>query len=92
MWYITLLKHYHGVSFNRKNVLTITILLFIFSDSTSNVYDITEEQVYDELRKLCSGEMPEEKYITKIMELGAGAGGVVTLAKVRIPTTLIISL
>ena len=48
--------------------------------------NITEEQVYDELRKLCSGETPEEKYITKIMELGAGAGGVVTLAKVRIHT------
>ena len=46
--------------------------------------NMTEEQVYDELRKLCSGETPEEKYITKIMELGAGAGGVVTLAKVRI--------
>lgn len=45
--------------------------------------NITEEQVYDELRKLCSGETPEEKYITKIMELGAGAGGVVTLAKNR---------
>jgi len=45
--------------------------------------NMTEEQVYDELRKLCSGETPEEKYITKIMELGAGAGGVVTLAKNR---------
>jgi hypothetical protein len=49
--------------------------------------NIPEEQVYDELRELCSGETPEEKYITKIMELGAGAGGVVTLAKVRIQTT-----
>ena len=45
--------------------------------------NMTEEQVYDELRKLCSGETPEEKSVTKIMELGAGAGGVVTLAKVR---------
>ena len=43
---------------------------------------MSEEEVYQKLRDLCSEGLPEDKYQTGIRELGAGAGGVVTLAKV----------
>ena len=41
--------------------------------------NMTEEDVYDEMRRLCSNGHPQEKYETDI-ELGSGAAGTVYLA------------
>ena len=44
--------------------------------------NMEEAEVYKELTDLCTKGLPEDKYITNINELGAGAGGTVTLARV----------
>jgi len=45
------------------------------------IRNMDEAQVYKELTALCNEGLPDDKYITGIIELGAGAGGTVTLAR-----------
>ena len=49
--------------------------------------NMEEAEVYKELTDLCTKGLPEDKYITNINELGAGAGGTVTLARVSFLST-----